>query len=306
MSPMDHTSSRRSFLLASAAVLGTARLGATQTPAAPSGGPLTAGVVIERIKANVGIPWRAQTVDNIIAGTADTPVRGIASVMMATFDVVKRAHAAGANMVVTHESTFFSHQDNVQRFVDDPTYKAKLDFLTSNGMIVFHLHDHWHGLRPVDGIAAGMTRALGWEKNVDPANFRQFTFPGTPLETFARDIKQKLGIRVMRVIGDPALPINRAAASWGNCSMFPGVPYLNAPGVDVLILGETLEWELVEYVQDTISRGEKKALIILGHVVSEQAGMKYFAEWLTPHVPEVRVSYLDTPEPYWSPDAPVG
>src|SRR5882724_7492831 len=72
---------------------------------------LTAGQVIERIKTNVGIPWRAQTVDNLIAGSAETVVKGIATTMMATLDVVQRASAAGRNMVITHESTFFSHQD---------------------------------------------------------------------------------------------------------------------------------------------------------------------------------------------------
>src|SRR4029453_10431884 len=71
---------RRSFLLTSAG-LAAARYAQV----------ITAGQIIERIKANVGIPWRAQTVDNIITGTAETPVKGIATTMMATLDVVKRA-----------------------------------------------------------------------------------------------------------------------------------------------------------------------------------------------------------------------
>jgi hypothetical protein len=98
--------SRRTFLLAGAAISVPAQ---TPTPA------LTAGMVVDRIKANVGIPWRQQTVDNIVAGNADTPVKGIATTMMATLDVCKRANAAGKNMVITHESTFFSHQDTIDR-----------------------------------------------------------------------------------------------------------------------------------------------------------------------------------------------
>jgi hypothetical protein len=47
---------------------------------------------------------------------------------MATLDVVKRANAAGKNMVITHESTFFSHQDSTQAFANDPTYALKRDF----------------------------------------------------------------------------------------------------------------------------------------------------------------------------------
>src|SRR5215212_3868014 len=115
MSTFD--ASRRTFLLASIS-LAAARFAHSQTIQ-----PLTAGQVIERIKANVGIPWRAQTVDNLIAGTADTPVKGIATTMMATLDVLERAAASGKNMVITHESTFFSHQDKTEQILQDPTYQ---------------------------------------------------------------------------------------------------------------------------------------------------------------------------------------
>lgn len=62
----DFTASRRGFLLGSMGPL-TARL--THAQAAP----LTAGQVIGRIKARAGIPWRTQTVDNIIADVWSDP-----------------------------------------------------------------------------------------------------------------------------------------------------------------------------------------------------------------------------------------
>ena len=265
---------------------------------------LTAGQVIDRIKTNVGIPWRAETVDNIIAGTADTLVRGIATTMMATLDVVQRAAAAGRNMVITHEPTFYSHQDKPEGLAaDDSTYQIKQDFLQKNQMIVFHFHDHWHRRDP-DGIATGMARELGWEKHADPQNARRFVFNGVPLARFAQDIQATLRIGVMRVVGDPKMPVNRVAASWGYVSANPGMPLIANPDVDVLVIGETREWELVEYTQDMIASGKKKALIILGHVVSEQAGMRYCAEWLRTFVKEVPVELIAAPEPYWSPDHP--
>src|SRR5882762_3738654 len=274
--------SRRTFLLAGAG------LAASRISVAAG---LTAGQVIDRIKSNVGIPWRSQTVDNIIAGSPETPVRGIATTMMATLDVLQRAAAAGRNMVITHEPTFYSHQDKADTLKDDATYRFKIDFLTKHEMVVFHFHDHWHARRP-DGIATGMLRELGWEKNVDPQNARQFLFDAVPLDRFAKDMQSKLKIRVMRVVGDPALRVSRVAASWGNVSLNPGIPLLSQPGVDVLVLGETHEWELVEYAQDMISSGKKKALIILGHVVSEQAGMKYCADWLKPFFPEFPIEFV--------------
>ena len=297
---ITYNSSRRTFLIASVG-LAAAKIVRPLEPAQT----ITAGQIIDRIKAQVGIPWRAQTVDNIIAGTGETPVKGVATTMMATLDVVQRAAASGKNMVITHEPTFYSHQDQTEQLLQDPTYQFKLDFLNKHEMVVFHFHDHWHGRRP-DGINTGMIRELGWEKNVDPQNPRMFTFPGTPLARFAKEMEAKLKIRTMRVVGDPRLSVKRVIASWGYVSQMPGIPLLAQPDVDVLVVGETREWELVEYAQDMIASGRKKALIVLGHVVSEQAGMKYCAEWLKGFIKEVPVEFIAAAEPFWRPDKPVG
>src|SRR3954452_22973570 len=293
----DNDVSRRGFFLAGTGLAAVA-LSPGQEPAK---GPLTAGQVIEKIKANVGVPWREKTVDNLIAGTPDTPVKGIATTMMATLEVCKRANAAGKNMVITHESTFFSHQDTLDQLTQDETYLYKRDFLNQHGMAVFHFHDHWHARHP-DGIAAGMVRDLGWEKNADPDNLKLLTFPGTPLARFAQDMQAKLGTRTMRVLGDPNLPVKRVITSWGYVGA--GIPLISRAEVDVLVCGETREWELVEYVQDMISAGKKKALIVVGHVVSEQAGMKLCAEWLKPFIPEVPIEFIAAAERFWNPDKP--
>jgi putative NIF3 family GTP cyclohydrolase 1 type 2 len=224
--------------------------------------------------------------------------------MMATLDVVRRAAASGKNMVITHESTFFSHQDRTEELLQDPTYQFKLDFLNKNNMVVFHFHDHWHGRRP-DGVATGMIRELGWEKNAAPENPRMFRFPGTPLASFAKEMETKLKIRTMRVLGDPDLPVKRVIASWGYASLTPGIPFFAQQDVDVLVVGETREWELVEDAQDTIASGKKKGLIVLGHVVSEQAGMKYCAEWLKGFIKELPIEFIAAAEPFWRPDNPV-
>ena len=288
--------SRRRFLLRGAAL--------ASTTIVPAQTVLTAAQVIGRIKQNVGIPWREQTVDRIIAGDPETKVIGIATTMMATLDVVQRAAAAGKNLLITHEPTFYSHPDTVDQLGNDATYQFKRDFLRRNNMVSFHFHDHWHARRP-DGIAVGMARELGWENNADAENPHLFSFPATPLARFAQEIEARLKIRTMRVVGDPALPVRRAIASWGNVSQFPGIPLLARPDIDALIVGETREWELVEYAQDMIASGRKKALLVLGHVVSEQPGMKYCAEWLKGFIPEVPIEFVPAAEPFWRPGSPV-
>jgi putative NIF3 family GTP cyclohydrolase 1 type 2 len=299
------TVTRRAFLLAGAG-LTAAEIAASATRTPPSqSGPVTVGQIVDRIKANVGVPWQAETVDKIIAGAPGMPVKGVATTMMATLDVVERASAAGRNLVITHEPTFYSHQDTTDTLQEDPTYRYKAEFLRGHDMVVFRFHDHWHARRP-DGIATGMVRDLGWEKQADPQSPRQFSFDAVPLAQFARDIQTRLGIRTMRVVGDPKLVVRRVRANWGYASLMPGIPTLARPDVDVLVVGEAREWELVEYAQDCVTAGQKKALIILGHVVSEQAGMKYCAEWLRGFISEVPIDFVPAAEPFWAPDHPVG
>src|SRR5215217_5105346 len=76
--------------------------------------------------------WRTETVDTFKAGNPDTPVAGIATTGMATFAVLKRAAKANRNFVITHEPTFYNHQDQTTGLQQDSTYQAKQRFIEEN------------------------------------------------------------------------------------------------------------------------------------------------------------------------------
>ena len=291
--------SRRNFILAGAAVLASPLTPAHSAPAPPS-----AAQLVERIRNHVGVPWHAKTVDRILAGDPNVSVRGIAVTMMATLDVLERAVAAGKNLIITHEPTFYVHEDTTAQIQNDPTVRYKLDFIRRNNLAIFRFHDHWHARHP-DGIAIGMMQELGWEKNVDPGDPKRFHFAGPPLAEFSRDLQSRLKDRTMRVIGNPTLPVKRVAASWGAEDRLTTIPLFACPDVDVLVVGEAREWELVEYAQDSITAGNQKALIILGHVVSEQGGMRYCTEWLKSFVTDIPIEFVPAREPFWNPSDPV-
>jgi putative NIF3 family GTP cyclohydrolase 1 type 2 len=287
---------RRSFLAGGAALASAA---GTRGFGQATSSTLTAAQVVERIKGRVGIPWMSQTVDRIVAGDANTPVHGIATTMMATLEVIERAVAAGNNLIVSHEPTFYSHLDTTAELEGDPTYEFKRRYLAEHGVAVFRFHDHWHRMSP-DGINAGMTRELGWEKNATEKDSHEFVFPQMSLQTLVNTMAERLYAQSMRIVGDPALDVRRVMANWGYASLMPKTIKVAArPDIDVVICGETREWELVEYVQDQIASGAKKALIVINHVASEQAGMRYCADWLKPIVPEVPVTFMASREPFW-------
>jgi len=73
--------------------------------------------------------------------------------------------------------------------------------------------------------------------------------------------------------------------------------------VDVIVAGEVREWESVEYVRDKVFAGEKKGLVLIGRLVSEEPGMEVCANWLKTFVTEVPVRHISAGDPYWRPSA---
>jgi putative NIF3 family GTP cyclohydrolase 1 type 2 len=265
---------------------------------------LTARQVIERIQAHVGVPWKSDTVDTFKAGNPDAPVTGIAVTMMATLDVLKRAAASGNNLIITHEPTFYNHLDkpgDLPEGESDAVLAEKRMFIEKHGLIIWRFHDHWHARKP-DGIQAGMVHALGWEKFQDPANEHLFTVPRSTLAELAAAIRARLRIRAMRVVGNPEMEVTRVAMSPGAAGFARETKALEMNDVEVLVLGETREWETVEYVADAVTEGKHKALIILGHIPSEQAGMEECTRWLKGFVSEVPVNFVPSLEPFWVPE----
>lgn len=262
---------------------------------------LTARDVIGRIQQHVGVPWQAETVDTFKAGNPDEPVTGIALTMMATMDVLERAAASGKNLIITHEPTFYNHLDKLDVLPGkekDPVLAAKLAFIAEHHLIVWRFHDHWHRRTP-DGIEAGMAQALGWEKQQDPENQYLFAVRETTLESLAGNLKKKLDIHVLRVVGDPHLNVKKVGLVPGASGFQKETLALERNDVDVLVTGEPREWETVEYVADAVTQGKHKGLIILSHIPSEQAGMEECTRWLKTLVSEVPVAFVAAKDPFW-------
>jgi putative NIF3 family GTP cyclohydrolase 1 type 2 len=260
----------------------------------------TAREVVAAIQEHIGIPWQKETVDTFKAGNPDTPVTGIAVTMMATMDVLQRAAAKGQNLVITHEPTFYNHLDVPDGMAEgDPVWREKREFIEKHGMVVWRFHDHWHMRKP-DGILAGMVHAMGWEKYQQEENPYLFTMPERTLEVLAAEVAKKLGSPVLRVVGEPGMKVTRIAFSPGSAGFVRETHALEMDNVEVLLVGETREWETVEYAADAVSEGKKKALIVIGHIPSEQAGMEECARWLKTFVKGVPIEFVATKQPFWT------
>ena len=263
--------------------------------------PPSAREVVVAIQQHVGIPWKSETVDTFKAGNPDTPVTGIAVTMMATLDVLQRAAANKENLIITHEPTFFSHQDQPEGMdQSDPVWSEKRAFIEKHGLVVWRFHDHWHRRKP-DGVLAGTEHALGWQKYQNADDQSLFTIPETTLAKLAADVAKRLESPVVRVVGNPEMKVTKIALNPGFTGFVRETHQLELDNVEVLLVGETREWETVEYVADAVAEGKKKALIVIGHVPSEQAGMEECARWLATFVQDVPIEFVPTKQPFWVP-----
>jgi len=256
---------------------------------------MTAQEAVGRIQKQLqglAIAWRSQTVDTFKAGSPETEIKGIATTGMATFDVVRRASAAGKNFVITHEPTFYNHQDQTGDLETDPTYQAKQRFIKENNVVIFRFHDHAHALQP-DPLVVGSARMLGWTQYASPTEPRIYVLPATTLRALAADIAAKLKGKAIRIAGDPDMSVTRVALGPGY-----GVPALTS-SVDVAVGGEAAEsGGNVEYILDAAADGKKKGVILLGHMMSEDWGMKEVADWLRPLLPEIPIEWVPAGEPF--------
>ena len=262
---------------------------------------LTAGEILARIKTNLGFPWRDTTYrDTFKFGGPDTVVKGIATTMFCSYDVIRRAAEAGCNMIIPHEDTYWNDRDDVATVSGDPTYKLKVDFMRDHDIAVFRIHDHMHAQKP-DFTYVGCARALGLESGYETApQSHHFTLPETTLGELAATFQKRIGAKTMRVVGNPKVKVSRLQLGVGYAT-----PNINSPDVDVVVSGEQQESDGVldspAYVLDAATLGIPKGWIMLGHNVSEEQGMLEMAQWIKSFTPEIPIQLVRTNEPFWAP-----
>jgi putative NIF3 family GTP cyclohydrolase 1 type 2 len=229
----------------------------------------------------------SNTVDKVTLGDATQPVTGIISTFMATDEVIDRAIALKANLIISHETIFYNHQDEVDWLRGDALYEAKCRKIREHNLVIWRFHDQMHRMKP-DMTVLGLVNELGWEAN-EPFLCR---IAPLTLQQLAVHVKDRLHIQNLRVVGD----LDQVCQGVG---IFPGfmgrerhIEALRRPEVDVVICGELHEWETSEYVRDAVHMGHHKGLVITGHAESEEPGMRLLVPWLQAVLPDVAIDFV--------------
>lgn len=243
------------------------------------------------------------TCDRLASGDPNQEVTGIVTSFMATVDVVKEAIAIGANLIITHEPTYFTGNDELGWLEKDPVYLAKKKLIDDHGIAIWRYHDHMH-MAETDRIYDGLIRQLGWSDRLAEENKPWvYVIDPTTVGELAEFLKEKLSMNVLQMVGRPDMACSRIGVLVGGGSLGLGreqmpMELMRDQNLDVMICGEILEWTLCAYVNDAMMLGMNKAMLVVGHERSEEWGMKHMADWLQALVGSIPVSFVDAKEPF--------
>lgn len=264
---------------------------------------MNVGEVIEAvIHDSVGDLRLEKTCDGLVAGDSEAPVTGIVTTFMATIDVIQQTIASGANMIITHEPTFYTGRDALDWLEHDPLYLSKKKLIEEHNIAIWRYHDYMHRAK-TDRIYDGFLREIGWPNHPLKEGAPIYQISEVSLAELALYFKKKLDMDVIQIVGNPDIICSRVGILVGGGSLGLGreqmpMELMRNEKLDVLICGEITEWTLCAYVNDAQMLGMNKGMIVIGHERSEEAGMKYMAEWLRPLVGRIPVTFIDAREPF--------
>lgn len=247
--------------------------------------------IIAQIMTPVGeLP---NTVDQLITGSYTMEISGIAVTFMPTVSVLQKAIELGANLIIAHEGVFYHHSEP-EKFQNTAVYQEKRKLIDAHDLAIFRCHDYIHRYSP-DGITLGLIKVLNWE----PYVLNHFPvasivkIPEQTLREIASHVKKQLKIDFLRYMGDPERNCKKIGIFVGYRGGGANViPLIEQYDLDLVIYGEGPEWETPEFIRDAIQLRRNKALLVLGHLESEQPGMRLLAERLQQIFPQIPVHFI--------------
>ena len=252
----------------------------------------TAGQLIATIINKTGSASIPNTVDVIKEGDPQTKVTGIITCMFGTMDVLKQAVANNCNLIIVHEPLYYNHLDNTESFQNDPVFLEKKHFINDHKLVIWRFHDYIHSMRP-DGIETGMINKLGWNDYVIKGTTNQFVLPEMTLKDLVGNLKRTFPENAFYVIGNPEMKLSNVRYAAGAPGSSRHIRLLEDKKVDVVVAGEAQQWETYEYMRDAVDQGRNKAIIFLGHINSEEAGMDYCSSWLKTFIQGMPVYFVE-------------
>ena len=238
-------------------------------------------------------PWvdPARTVDTVKAGDPEREVRTVGVGWISSIENLRRAHALGCELFITHEPTFWEHAPPEMRRRTVEPGLSKQRFLDETRTVVLRVHDIWDNW-PEIGIRDSWADGLGLTDFVAEDETRWhavYAIEETTLRDFARYVAQKvrvLGQDSVQVIGDPEMRVSRPALGVG----------CGGPDTDMIEMGADVLIVCFDGASYWRSRQRFAELgvgvITVEHGTSEMWGLENLAKYLRETFPALAVHYV--------------
>ena len=248
----------------------------------------------------LGVEWQPDSIDTLRLATH--PRRHGHHNNVHGDDRRAPAHGESWSELRRSSATTISTREPIRRTapeVADDRLSPEEAVIASNRLVILRLSDALRQRRRIRSLKDSPQPC--WTKHQSAADPLRYDIPARSLESVVGYVNRALRSRggnqggrrsiVFASVASVSCPARRPFERRSTCS----------PDVDVIVAGEVREWESVEYARDKIFSGEKKGLILVGRVVSDEPGMAVCASWLKSFVPEVSIRHMAAGDPYWRP-----
>jgi putative NIF3 family GTP cyclohydrolase 1 type 2 len=245
------------------------------------------------------------SVDRIITGDPDTVVKKIGTAWMPYWETLKKAAAAGVNVMVVHEPTFYSHWDlddewDPKHFRNVQTGREKYleiihlkkQWIEEKGMVVIRCHDVWDKI-PEIGIPFALGQALGFtRKDIirSETYYNVYRTASAPAIDIARRIAAALKSADQQGIafyGDETYPVESVGVGTG-CICDPMKFMHLEPDLFIAIDDAVSTW-----IQTTFAEDTGRPLVVINHGTSEEFGIRLLNENLVKAFPDYEVMHFN-------------
>lgn len=251
-------------------------------------------------KIGTWVSWD-DTCDQILYGSPELEVKGIAVAWIATNFAIEKAGKKGLNLFITHESSFYNFTYyEVDSFKDTPEGKnliiKKEKLLDDFGITLMRCHDVWDRM-PGVGICDTWAEFLGFKTEKRPVEsyYKICLIDNLTLNELGELILNKvklLGQDSAKVMGDGNRIIRRMVIGTGAITAFNEMYKLKP---DVILATED---GMNHWSDGLLALDLEIPIIVVNHAISEIPGMKALAEYLKSSFNQIPVEYINTIFPY--------
>jgi putative NIF3 family GTP cyclohydrolase 1 type 2 len=227
-------------------------------------------------------------------GDPDVEVSGILVTWMATCDAIRTAANQGCSLVVCHEDPFFPYSGSgaLETSITWRVNRARIGLCTANGITLLRAHGTLDRACVVDEFA----RTAGLSGDVVSEGLaRTFTTAETSLGDFARRVRDNLGLRSLRVVGDLDRRITKVGVAVGGIGLSFNIGFweiLLRHGAEAVLTGESDEYAMRYAIDSGVD------VVETTHPASENPGLRRFCGILRERFPQASVEFYECGVPW--------